>query len=239
MCDLTFLLLYSCDRAKSIGSRNPNVLHDLIAVSFHFPDFASEYSLRRLCLIPFHIKQLTISPSGGNVTLGCGDAVLIVEVDSVAELTDVHYAIILHGPFVHLAGYKPASVVVYLNLEGATLLKPIKLKVRHWCKDTDVESSLRLVRAPHTVAVSELQDCYIFDDIGGTSSSSESVFSISEPQCLYCVEMKAESQARYNAFAFIKNLPDTTKFRIQLMCDCLEWNVVSLEIDIQCTIVVV
>ena len=200
-------------------------------MSFHLPGSAFESSLRRLCLIPFDIKQLTISPTGGNFTLGCGDAVLIVEVDSVAELTDARYAIILHGPFVHLAGYKPASVVVYLNLEGATLLKPVKLKVRHWCKDTDVESSLRLMRAPHTV--SEMQDCYIFDDIGGTSSSRESVFSISEPQCLYCVEMKAESQARYNAFAFIKNLPDTTKFRIQLMCDSLEWNVVSLEIDLE------
>ena len=199
-------------------------------MSFPLPGSASEYSLRRLCLIPFHIKQLAISPSGGNFILGCGDAVLIVEADSVAELTDVRYAIILHGPFVHLAGYKPASVVIYLNLEGATLLKPVKLKVRHWCKDTNVESSLRLVRAPHTAC--ELQDRYIFDDVGGISYSSESVFSISEPQCLYCVEMKAESQARYNAAAFRKNLPDTTKFRIQLMCDSLEWNQVSLEIDI-------
>ena len=71
--------------------------------------------------VAFH--SISISPSGGNFILGCGDAVLIVEVNSVAELTDVRCAIILHGaPFVHMASYKPASVVIYLNLEGAALL---------------------------------------------------------------------------------------------------------------------
>ena len=42
--------------------------------------------------------------------------------------------------------------------------------------------------------------------------------------------MKKKSQASYNAIAFQKNLPegDLVNFRIQFMCNCLEWNAVSL-----------
>ena len=152
----------------------------------------------------------------------------MVEEGTVEMETIVRYAVILHGPFVYSAGYKPASVVVYLNLEGSTLLKPVKLILKHWCKNIEVngEAVLRLLRAPHTT--DETQDCYIFHVVEGISSSNSSTFTISEHQCLYCVEMEEESQARYNAIAFQKNLPedDLVKFRIQFMCDSLEWNAV-------------
>ena len=190
---------------------------------------AYENELRRLCLTHYGIDQLTIHPSGGNFRLGSGDATLIVEEGTVEMETVVRYAVILHGPFVYSAGYKPASVVVYLHLEGANLLKPIKLVLKHWCKSVEVngEAVLRLLRAPHTTG--EMEDCYIFHEVQGNSSSNSSTFTISEPQCLYCVEMEKESQASYNAIAFQKNLrkENSVKFRIQFMCDSLEWNAVS------------
>ena len=182
--------------------------------------------LERLCLIPSGIDQLTIHRRGGTYFLGSGDATLVAEMGTVVKDTVVRYAIILHGPFVYSAGYKPASVVVYLNLEGATLLKPVKLMLNHWCKNPDGEAVLRLLRAPHTTG--EMQDCYIFDEVQGVSSSSRSVFTISEPQCLYCVEMEKEAQARYNANAFQLNSRTLVKFKIQLMCDSLEWSEVSI-----------
>ena len=161
--------------------------------------------------------------------MGSGDATFMVDKDTVEMETIVRYAVILHGPFVYSTGYKPASVVVYLNLEGANLQKPVKLKLNHWCKPVEVsgEAVLKLLRAPHTTG--ETQDCYIFHEVQGISSSNSSTFTISEPECLYCVEMEKESQASYNAIAFQKNLPkdNLVKFRIQFMCNCLEWNAVS------------
>ena len=166
-----------------------------------------------------------IHPSGGTFILGSGDARLIVEEGTVEEETEVRYAVILHGPFVlHSPGFKLASVVVYLNLDGATLWKPVKLILRHWCKEFDDEATLSLVRAPHITC--GIPECYVFDKVAGTSTPSESCFSISESQCLYCVEMKIDIRARYNAIAFLKNYPGSLKFKIQLMCDSLEWNTV-------------
>ena len=161
--------------------------------------------------------------------MGSGDATLTVDEGTVEMETIVRYAVILHGPFVYSAGYKPASVVVYLNLEGSTLLKPVKLILKHWCNSIEVngETVLRLLRAPHMT--DEMQDCYIFHEVEGISTSNSSTFSISEPQCLYCVEMEKESQASYNAIAFQKNLceENLVMFRVQFMCDSLEWNTVS------------
>ena len=144
--------------------------------------------------------------------------------------TIVRYAVILHGPFVYSASYKPASVVVYLNLEGVTLQKPLKLMLKHWCKPVEgsSEAVLKLLRASHTTG--EMENFrYIFHEVQGNSLHNTSTFTISEPQCLYCVEMKKEAQASYNAIAFQNNLPedDLVKFRIQLMCNSLEWNTVS------------
>ena len=189
----------------------------------------AEVDLQRLCLIYSGIHQLTIHPIGGNFRLGSGDATLIVDEGAVEEETVVRYAVILHGPFVYSAGYKPASVVVYLNLERANLQKPLKLILKHWCKSIGVigEAVFRLLRAPH--ATSEMQDCYIFNEVQGDSLRNTATFTISEPQCLYCVEMEEEFQASYNAIAFQKSLPEKNlvKFTIQFMCDCLEWNRVS------------
>ena len=181
--------------------------------------------LKKVCLIPSGINQLTIHPRGDAFILGNGDARLVAEMGAVGKETVVRYAVILHGPFVYSAGHKPASVVIYLHLDGATLLKPIKLVLNHWCKNPDGEAALRLLRGPHSM--DKMQDCYFFDEVQGISSSSRSVFTISEPQCLYCVETMMKTQARYNAIAFQMNLLDSVKFKIQLMCDSLEWNAVS------------
>ena len=187
---------------------------------------AAETELKRLCLIPSGIDQLTIHPRGGNVILGNGDARLVAEEGAVGKETVVRYAVILNGPFVYSDGYTPASVVVYLNLEGAALLKPVKLMLDHWCKNPMIngEAVLRQLRATHTT--SGTQDCYTFE-VEGVSSSSSSNFTISEPQGLYSTEMEKETPARYNAIAFQKDSLDSVEFKIQLMYDSLKWNEVS------------
>ena len=194
---------------------------------------AGEIQLKSLCLTPSGIDQLTISSTPGNFLLGSGDATLIVDEGTVEKDTVVRYAVILHGPFVYSDGYKPASAVVYLNLERASLLKPIKLMLRHWCKFIKVngEHVLKLLRA--AVAKDGREDCYIFREVQDTSTATSTadklMFTTSEPQALYGVEMKEESQARYNAIAFQKDLPDENMvmFKIQFMPDCLEWNKVN------------
>ena len=171
--------------------------------------------------------------------MGSGDATLMVDEGTVEMETIVRYAVILHGPFVYSAGYKPASVVVYLNLEGANLLKPLKLTLNHWCKPVEgnSEAVLKLLQAP--LMTDEMENVrYIFHEVRGDSLHNTSTFTISEPQCLYCVEMEEESQASYNAIAFQKNLrtENLVKFRIQFMCDSLEWNAVRTGTVIKCKI---
>ena len=102
--------------------------------------------------------------------------------------------------------------------------------LNHWCKPAQVcsEAVLKLLRAPHTTG--EMDNFrYIFHEVQSDTLHNTATFTISEPQCLYCVEMEKESQASYNAIAFQKNLPedDLVKFRIQFMCNSLEWNTVS------------
>ena len=202
-----------------------------LCLPVHLSSLAAEAQLKDLCLTPSGVDQLTIYTTRSDFPLGKGDATLIVEEGTVEMETIVRYAIILHGPFVYSAGYKPASVVVYLNLEGANLLKPLKLMLKHWCRPVEGNSAagLKLLQTSHRTG--EMENFrYIFNEVQGDSLHNTTTFTISEPQCLYCVEMKEESQASYNAFAFQKNLPEVNlvKFRIQFMFDCLEWNAVSL-----------
>ena len=201
-----------------------------VCLPVHLSSLAAEAQLKRLCLIQSGVRLLTICTTQRELCLGNGDATLIVDEGTVEMDTDVRYAVILHGPFVYSAGYKPASVVVYLNLEGANLLKPLKLMLKHWCKPVEVsgEAVLKLLRAPHTTG--EMENFrYTFDEVQGNFLHSTATFTISEPQYLYCVEMKVESQASYNAIPFQMSLPedDLVKFRIQLVYDSREWNAVS------------
>ena len=190
---------------------------------------ADEKQLKSLGFPQSGIDQLTISTTRSNILLGSGDATLIVDEGTVEKDTVVRSAVFLHGPFVYLDGYKPASAVVYLNFERATPPKQIKLMLRHWWKRSKIigETVLKLLRAPLTIG--KRQNCYTFHEVHGTSSADSATFPITEPQGLYCVGMKMESQAVYNAIAFQQDLSDKNmvKFKIQFMYDSLEWNKVS------------
>ena len=64
-----------------------------------------------------------------------------------------------------------------------------------------------------------------------TTCTNVGALTIREPHCLFCVETKNEKFARYSAIAFSRyiQLEDTLLFRIQFMCDSLEWNEVSTQ----------
>ena len=182
------------------------------------------------------IKQICISPDGGTFKLGSGDASLKFPEGAVKKETLVRYAIILHGPFIFPAGYKPGSVVVYLNTDGATLMKPFLLLLSHWCirEEGDDGDTLKFLRAPHTLKAG--QHKYMFDEqeeeSDFTTCTNVGFLTIRGPQCLYCVEAKIETVARYSAISFSQYIPseDTLLFRIQLMCDSLYWNEVHYNI---------
>ena len=178
------------------------------------------------------IRQFLISPDGGTFTLGNGDASLEFPPGAVAKATLVRYAIILHGPFVFPAGHRPCSVVLYINMNRTILKKPVQLYLSHWCvreEKTD-EDTLTFLRAPHTVEAG--QQKYVFEEQAEsdfTSRTNVGVLTIREPQCLYCVETNIQTVAKYSAITFSQcNLPgNILLFRIQVMCDSLEWNEVT------------
>ena len=190
-----------------------------------------EVLLKELCYTATGIQQLHVGPGGGTFTLGCSDATLKVPPGALKRETSVHYAIILHGPFVFSAGYKPGSVVVYVNMDEATLVKPVCLNLSHWCsREEEGGNTLKFIRAPH---VPDAQMKYFFEELEEgdfTTHTNVGMLTIPEPQCLYCVEMKNEEVARYNALTFQKygTSASTLFFRIQLMCDSNEWNKVCV-----------
>ena len=176
------------------------------------------------------IKQLTVTPDGGTFTLGSGDASLEFSPGGVEKQIFVHYAIILHGPFVFPAGYKPGSVIIYVNIDGGTLRKPFKLFLSHWCirEEGDDGNTLKFVRAPHTLEAG--QQAYVFEEqeleADLSICTNVGALTIREPRCLYCVEAKIEKAAHYSAITFSQYIlsKETLLFRMQFMCDSLEWN---------------
>ena len=192
-----------------------------------------EVCLEQLCYMATGIKQLLISPDGGTFKLGSGDASLEFPHGAVVEKTSVRYAIILHGPFVFPAGYKPGSVIIYLNMEGATLVKPVQLLLSHWCirEEADDEETMKFIRAPHSLESGKKE--YAFEEVeveaDFTTRTNVGILTIREPHCLLCVETKGENIGRYSATTFTRNIPSDKAllFRIQLMCDSLEWDKVQ------------
>ena len=177
-------------------------------------------------------QQLHIGLDGGTFILGSGDASLEFPSGAVEKDTTVRYAIILQGPFVFLAGYKLSSVVIYINMDGATLVKPVLLYLSHWCsrEEEDDEDSLKFATAPHTLQGG--QQYYEFEEqeeADFNTHTNVGILKISEPQCLHCVKGKVEKSARYIATAFTQYIPseDTLLFRIQLMCDSWDWDEVA------------
>ena len=191
-----------------------------------------EVALQQLCYMATGIKQLYIGPDGGTFKLGSGDASLEFPPGAVLKETSVRYAIILHGPFVFPAGYKPGSVVIYLNMDGATLVKPVLLYLCHWCikEEGDNEVILKFFSTPHTLEAG--QQIYVFkeqEEADFTTRTNVGVLTMRKPQCLLCVQTEIETIARYCAITFSQIVPskDTLLFMVQLMCDSLEWNEVQ------------
>lgn len=176
------------------------------------------------------IKQLSVGPDGGTFTLGNGDASLAFPPGAVEKKTTVRYAIILHGPFMFPPGYMPVSVVVYINMDEAILVKPIQLFLSHWCnkEEGDDEDNLKFATASHTLR--EGQKYYEFEDqeeADFTTHTNMGILKISEPQCVHCVRGKPGMIAKYSAIT-VTQVPSSPKdsllFKIQLMCDSREWN---------------
>ena len=140
------------------------------------------------------IKQLLISPDGGTFTLGNGDASLEFPPGAVEKNIHVRYAIILHGPFVFPAGFKPGSVVVYINMDGATLVKPVQLFLSHWCirEETDNKETMKFVRAPHSIESGKKE--YAFEELEEEADFTEVNSGVFSPHVCGKVQYKIPKQ---------------------------------------------
>ena len=114
-------------------------------------------------------------------------------------------------------------------MNGATLVKPVQLKLSHWCIiEKGDKDSLKFVHAPHTLEAGKQE--YTFeieeDEVDFTTNTGQGVLTIREPKCLTCVETNIATKARYNAITFTQYVhdEDTLIFRIQLICDSIAWN---------------
>ena len=206
---------------------------------------AVEASLEKLCYITTGIEQLLVSPVGGKFTLGSGDATLEFPPGAIMKETFIRYAIIVHGPFVLPAACELASVVVYINMDGATLVKPVLLYLSHWCikKEGDDDESLRFATAPHSLPIG--QQCYKFEEqeeADFITHTNVGILKISEPQCLHCVKWCMRTKrGKYRAVSFSKDIDPLPHhihplphhihphqlFRIHVMCDSEEWDKVG------------
>ena len=205
-----------------------HLLHMNATYVFFIDRIGDEVLLQQLCYMATEIKQLLISPDGGTFKLGNGDASLQFPPGAVEKDIHIRYAIILHGPFVFPSGYKLGSVVVYINMDGVNLVKPVQLFLSHWCitdgaKD---EETMRFVRAQHSLEFNRRE--YAFEELREEADftlSNVGVLTMQEPQCLLCVETKSENMGRYTATTFTRCIQseEALLFRIQLMCDSLEW----------------
>ena len=175
------------------------------------------------------IKQLLVGPDGGTFIMGSGDASLEFPPGAVEKKISIRYAIILHGPFEFPAGDMLGSVVVYLNMDGATLVKPIQLFLSHWCsrEESIDEDTLTFATAPHTLHTK--QQCYELEEqkeADFITHADIGILKISKPRCLHCVKGRIGKIARYRAVTFSQYFPanDTLFYRIQFMCDSNEWD---------------
>ena len=188
------------------------------------------------------IKELTITPDGKTFTLGSGDASLEFPPGTVQKDISVRYAIILNGPFLLPAGSKLGSVVIYINMNGSKLAKPVILSLSHWCtrKRGDDKDALNFLRAPHTLKKEQQKFVFEVVEEGAdlTSNTNVGTLTMREPHCLYCVNTGKENTARYIAITFSRFIPseDTLLFRIQLVCASVEWNEVFAYVIIYVTV---
>ena len=190
---------------------------------------ADENSLQDLCYVTSGIDELTVYPNGGTFTLGKGDGSLEFPPGAVKNKTSFRCAIFLDGPLVFPTGYKLASVVVYLNMDGAILVKPAQLTLSHWQRREETNGNLKFLTAPHTLQ--EGQAYYVFEEqklVDFTTCSNAGIISIQEPQCLHCIAMGEEGVGQYNAISFYKYAESRRilYFKVQFMCNSAEWNVV-------------
>lgn len=106
----------------------------------------------------------------------------------MATETAVRYAIILDGPFEFPPGYRLASVVVYLNLGTAVLVKPIYLSLADWCeKKAHMDSEeLMFMRAPHVLKEGKERNYqFSMHAMRNTDVLNIDVIQIGESKCLY------------------------------------------------------
>lgn len=204
-----------CTGVKVLSKTIFSILHTSFLSIFS----ASETALQELCYTPSGIKKIIVNSEGGRFLLGSGDATLEVPPGAVRHETLIYYAIILHGPFVFPAEYKLASVVIYLNLDGATLFHPVLLHISDWCvtDGTDMEilqNKLIFVRATH-----EMQEDhkYFFSPVKNEDTLNSGTLQIKKPQCLYAKVHKEGLDGLkewYQVTPFLKEEEDCFRFRI-------------------------
>ena len=192
-------------------------------------DTVNESEMEELCYAPFGIKDLIVTPDGGIFPLGSNDASLEVPQGAVMKTTAIHYAIILHGPFVLPTGYRAVSVVVYLNFNGATLLQPIFLFLSDWCEKTcnPEHCELMFFSAPHEIEGEKKQ--YQFTRLCNANQQNVDKLRITESKTFYVKVLQEGHGVRdlYCMMPIQKEAENCLSVRILFFFSSASWKEVS------------
>ena len=128
---------------------------------------ADEAVLKDNCWIPFGLKTVSIEAEGGILCLEppsneleeIKEDTIFVEVPpgavSASAKVEMHYAIILGGPFTLQEGYQFGSPIVYIYYDSRHVTKPLTLHLPHWCGGGDhTRDGLSFAIAPHSLKAS-------------------------------------------------------------------------------------
>jgi hypothetical protein len=117
--------------------------------------FKHEAILEEKCWIPFGLQSYKVEPAGGKIFLvpGVDDTqeAIWLEVPEGAvnvPILKIRAAVIVNGPFTVPAGYKLASLVVYVYFDPRCVSKPLLLHLPTW--NAEKSSSPKIVLAPHS-----------------------------------------------------------------------------------------
>ena len=204
-----------------------------------------EVALKRLCLIPFGIKTVSIEAKGGILCLEpqsddlqeMKEDTISVEVplDSVSTSANVkmRYAIIPSGPFTLPKGYQFGSPVVYIYYDGQQVTKPLALHLPHCYGGEDhARDGLSFAVASHSLKRGTT--AYQFQLIGGGSFSKHQqygIFLINGHSTLFAEVFKEKATSVYLATQWEQRLASETHTRIVITYNITVWLKVSAKLN--------
>lgn len=174
-----------------------------------------ETVLRDRCWVPFGVQTVQITAKGGILYLQPLSSELAKEADAIFvdvppysvntyDNVEIHYAVMLDGPFALPEGYQFGSLVVYIYYDGQRVTQPLTLHLPNWYGgNNNVKDGLSFAIAPHSLE----GKTYQFELLGGGKFSDSSNYGelvISGHCSLFAEVLKEGATLNYQAICLEK-----------------------------------